>query len=146
MVCFAEITRETVDAVLALDVAAGQRAFVASNAKTIAQAHFWPDEAWFRAIEVDGELVGLVALAFEPGQPPGLWRLMVDARRQRRGVGRAVMALLDGVVRARCPEATVLRLSHVPGEGDPGPFYERLGFRYTGAVEDGERVMERGLG
>lgn len=44
-----EVTAENLAAVLALDAAEGQRAFVASNAKSIAEAHFHP-EAWFRTI------------------------------------------------------------------------------------------------
>lgn len=30
-------------------------------------------------------------------------------------------------------------------EGGPGAFYEKLGFRYTGAVDQGELVMRREL-
>ena len=39
--------------------------------------------------------------------------------------------------------ATELFTSCVPGEGSPGPFYERLGFVYTGREDDGELVMRR---
>jgi myo-inositol-1(or 4)-monophosphatase len=39
-----------------------------------------------------------------------------------------------------------LLLSHVPGEGNPGPFYERLGFTYTGAFDEDELVMAMELG
>ena len=137
------LTADTVDAILDLDVAPDQRAFVASNARTIAQAHFWPDVtrclgAW------DGEVpVGFVALSFEPHEPIFVWRMMVGAQHQRKGYGRAMMALVDDEVRRIRPEATELRVCHVVGEGDPGPFYEALGFRYTGELSDGERVMAR---
>lgn len=136
-----EVTRDNLAAVLNLEVAPEQRGFVASNAKSIAQAHFWPDEAWFRAIYADDEPVGFVMLALEPGKPPYVWRLMVDARHQGRGIGREAIQRIVEHVRATRPEATELRLSHVRGPGDPGPFYERLGFVYTGEVEEGELVM-----
>jgi hypothetical protein len=32
-------------------------------------------------------------------------------------------------------------LSHQPIEGHAGPFYEKLGFAYTGEIVDGERKM-----
>jgi len=32
-------------------------------------------------------------------------------------------------------------LSHVELEGNAGPFYQQLGFRYTGEVDDGELKM-----
>ena len=32
-------------------------------------------------------------------------------------------------------------LSHVMQPGHAGPFYEKLGFRYTGVVKDGEHKM-----
>jgi len=31
--------------------------------------------------------------------------------------------------------------SYVPGKGNPGPFYHRLGFIETGEVDDDENVM-----
>jgi hypothetical protein len=32
-------------------------------------------------------------------------------------------------------------LSHQPKLGNAGPFYEKLGFRYTGRVDHDERMM-----
>jgi diamine N-acetyltransferase len=45
-----EITHETLGAILKLKVAPSQESFVASNAVSIAQAHFQPETAWFRGI------------------------------------------------------------------------------------------------
>ena len=42
--------------------------------------------------------------------------------------------------------ATVaVETSCVPGKAGPGPFYEKMGFVYTGKEEDGELVMRREL-
>lgn len=136
-----EITRDNLDAILALDVHDHQRGMVASNARSIAQAYFWRDEAYFRAIYADGEPAGFVMLAFEPSDPPYVWRLMIDQRLQGKGVGRAAMRLILPHVRLQRPDAKELLVSHVTAPGDPGPFYEKLGFTYTGAVSDGERIM-----
>ena len=44
-----EVTRETVVAVCELEVAPEQTEFVASNARSIAEAYFQP-KSWFRAV------------------------------------------------------------------------------------------------
>jgi len=54
-----EVTARNLKAVLSLDVAESQGKFVASNAKSIAEAHFHP-EAWFRAIYVGDQPVGFL--------------------------------------------------------------------------------------
>ena len=35
-----------------------------------------------------------------------------------------------------------LAISYVPGEGSPEPLYLSLGFKPTGAIEEGEVIME----
>jgi diamine N-acetyltransferase len=142
-----EITADTVIAVIKLTVAEDQKGFVAPNAVSLAQALF-SEDAWFRAICVGDELAGFVMLADESqrSQPPGkprvsLWRLMIDARFQRRGVGRAAIQRVIELLRARgCFD--VLETSYVPGPGSPEPFYLGLGFRHTGRIEEGETVLE----
>ena len=71
--------------------------------------------------------------------PYYLWRLLIDARHQGRGLGRAVLAHVAGLVRA--DGGTELLTSHQPDEDGPGPFYEKLGFRPTGEIDDGEVVV-----
>ncbi|WP_437817618.1 hypothetical protein [Sorangium sp. So ce1078] len=56
-----EITRDTLDAILELSVAESQKGFVATNAVSLAQAHFAP-EAWYRAIYYGDEPAGFVML------------------------------------------------------------------------------------
>lgn len=139
-----EVTKETLRAVTPLEVAPEQRRFVASNAISIAQAHFH-QEAWFRAIYAGDTPVGFVMLEVRPEVPEyGVWRFMIDARHQGQGFGRAAMQRIVEHVRT-LPGARELLLSHVPGDGSPGPFYESLGYEYTGAVSDGELVMRLAL-
>ena len=141
IVTLREITQETVRDILNLKVAPHQEDFVASNAVSIAQAHFEPDVAWFRAVYADEVPVGFLMLEDDPtNEGYTLWRFMIDARFQGRGFGRRALALLIEYVKTR-PGARALFTSCVPGDGSPCPFYERLGFVYTGAVDDGELVM-----
>jgi diamine N-acetyltransferase len=140
-----EITRETLSGVLDLRVAPEQERFVASNAVSIAQAHFHPEHAWFRAVHADDVPVGFVMLHDQPEEAKYyLWRFMIDRRYQGRGFGARALERVVDHVRTR-PGATELLVSCVPGEGGPGPFYEKLGFAYTGDVDDGELVMSRRL-
>ncbi|MEY3210688.1 MAG: hypothetical protein RIT28_1169 [Pseudomonadota bacterium] len=136
------ITLENLRAVAALEPAPHQQGLVAPNAITMAEASFYGERSLCRAVEHDGVLVGFVALAFDEGHPPWIWRLMIDHRRQGEGLGRAAVALAVELAREMRPEAREIRLSHVVRTHDPGPFYLHLGFVYTGEVdEDGERVM-----
>ena len=141
-----EITADTVRAVTKLSVADSQQGFVAPNAVSLAQALFAP-EAWYRAIYCGEELAGFVMLADEslrsppPAQPGvGVWRFMIDAKFQGRGVGRAALLRVIEHVRSK-GLFRELELSYVPGPGCPEPFYRSLGFQPTGRVDDGEIVM-----
>lgn len=145
-----EITAETVRSIIALSVAEDQKGFVAPNATSLAQALFAP-EAWYRAICRSGEFVGFVMVEDEslrlpppPNPKIGVWRLMIDAKFQRQGLGRA--ALLKVIEHARGKGFRTLELSYVPGPGCPEPFYLGLGFRHTGRVDGQEVVLELPLG
>lgn len=141
-----EITADTVRSILRLSVADTQQHFVANNAVSLAQALFTPS-AWYRAIYLGDEPAGFVMLDDEsllsppPAQPKvGIWRLMVDARFQGRGVGRAAVGLVVAHVQAK-GLFTVLTLSYVPGPGCPEPFYSGLGFQPNGEMDNDEVVM-----
>ena len=144
------ITAGTVRAVTDLSVGEDQRHFVAPNAVSLAQALFAP-EAWYRAICVAEELAGFVMLYDEslrsppPEQPQvGVWRLMIDAKFQGQGIGKAALARLIEHVSAKNLFES-LELSYVPGPGCAEPFYLALGFRHTGRVDEGEIVLQRPL-
>ena len=97
-----------------------------------------PVVPWMRAIEADGELVGFVMLALttEHHPEPYMWRLLIDRRHQRRGVGTATLDLVAAECRAM-GDRTLLT-SWVPGRGSPKPFYLARGFEPTGQIVDGE--------
>ena len=139
-----EITKDNLGSVLRLKVAPEQEHFVASNAVSIAQAHY-ADDAWFRGAFVGDTPVGFVMLSLEPDKSEyWVWRLMVGADHQRQGHGRAILRAAIEHVRG-LPGAKELLLSHVPGEGNPSPLYLSMGFAYTGEEDDGELVMRLAL-
>ena len=135
-----EITKKTLRSITDLKVSAAQIEFVADNATSIAEAYFEP-KAWFRGIYADETPVGFLMLYDDPEKPIYyLWRFMIAEEHQGRGYGRQALELLMAHVRTR-PNATHLTLSCVPGTGSPGPFYEKIGFTYTGEEDDGELMM-----
>ena len=138
-----EITPETVNAILALSVADSQKRLVASNERSIAQAHF-EESAWFRAVYADEEPVGFLmlhdeTLRAEPREEGYLvlWRMMIDERFQGMGFGEQAMHLVIDHARTR-PGVTRLQTSWRQEEGNAGDFYRKLGFAPTEADEDGE--------
>lgn len=138
-----EITKETLRDITRLKVSSDQEHLVATNAESIAEAYFSPDIAWFRAIYADDTPVGFVMLEDNVAKERYyLWRFMLDTRYQRRGIGQKALELLFEYVKTR-PGASVLYTSCVPGDGSPGPFYEKMGFVYTGEEDEGELVMRR---
>jgi diamine N-acetyltransferase len=142
-----EITAETVRDVTRLSVRDDQKQFVAPNAVSLAQALFAP-EAWYRAIYSGESLAGFVMLYDESlrPQPPlkpeiGVWRLMIDAEYQGKGVGKEALKLVIEHVRGK-GIFEKLELSYVPSPGGPEGFYLKLGFEPTGRVDEGEVVLE----
>lgn len=144
------ITAGTVREITDLSVGEDQKRFVATNAVSLAQALFAP-EAWYRAIYFGEELAGFVMLYDESLRSPsperpeiGVWRFMIDARFQGRGIGRAALEQVILHVSAKNLFDS-LELSYVPGPGCAEPFYLGLGFRHTGRMDEGEIVLERPL-
>ena len=148
------IDRENLHAVLALDIEPAQHQFVASNAVSLAEAHFDPG-AWFRAVYAGEMLVGFVML-FDPTVPGAiasdqleptdmvLWRLMIDRRYQRQGLGRRTL----DAVRAHIVSLGGFRrllTSCVPGLGGPKDFYLSYGFVETGRLWDAGTEVEIAL-
>jgi RimJ/RimL family protein N-acetyltransferase len=139
-----EITPATARAMLELRTHPTQRRFVSTVAESFADALF-PDVIngapvlpWMRAIEADGERVGFVMLAERTEQHPEpyLWRLLVDRRHQRRGIGdRALTVLVDEL---RSAGHTSLLVEWRLGPGSPEPFYLRRGFVKVRAVSEDE--------
>ena len=122
-----EVTYETVGPLLRLEVSPRQRDFVASNAKTIAQAAYEPF-SWLRGLWLGDTPVGLIAMIdivpehpeTSPDDPPNaifLWRLMIDANHQGKGLGRQALQIAFAEARARGRETFCT--SVVPERGDP---------------------------
>jgi histidinol dehydrogenase len=138
------VTGANVDQLIKLDVAPDQRELVSGVAKSLAQAAYRPAGRPV-ALYAAGEPVGLLLLydarqdSDEPEDRLYVWRLLIDQAHQRRGYGAmAIRWAIDEAARLGVAE---LVLSHQDLPGHAGPFYEKLGFRYTGKIDDNELEM-----
>ena len=138
------------DAVTALRVGPGQDRFVGGVEESIREAAETPEGApWYRAIYAGDEPVGFVMLSWNVTPQPGiigpwfLWRLLIDERFQGRGFGRGALRLVVELIHAE--GATELLTSYQPGDGEPWPFYEKLGFVPTGEIDGTEVVLRLDL-
>lgn len=142
-----EITADTVREVTKLAVRPDQQVFVASNAVSLAEALF-TDEAWYRAVYLGDEPVGFVMLydeSLRPSPPAApdiaLWRFMVCADFQGRGIGAAALQQVIAHVRSKGVFASLL-VSYVPGPGCPEGFYLGAGFEHTGQMDEDEVILK----
>jgi histidinol dehydrogenase len=130
--------------VMKLEVAAGQRRFVATVPVSLAQVAYSPAGRAVAMFDGD-EAVGMMLLydmrqdKDQPAEQLYVWRLLVDARHQGRGYGRLAMQWV--VDEARRLGLQSVGLSHRDLPDGPAGFYAKLGFRYTGEVDDGELKM-----
>ena len=141
MVSLRPITDANRDAVEALTVAPQQRRFVSDVRASLREAAAEPGaRAIYWAIYDDETPVGFVMIADEVDGPEYLpqflWKLLVDERFQRRGVGTATLDLIVDFFRGQ-GRASMLT-SAGQGEGSPVTFYERYGFVRTGALHGDE--------
>ena len=138
------VTEANVDDLIQLDVAPEQQGLVGSVAKSIAQASVRPAGTPLGIYDGDTP-VGLLLLwdvrrdPDEPADQLYVWRIMVDANHQRKGYGAKAMHWV--IDEARRLGMASVGLSHQDLPGHAGPFYEKIGFRYTGKVEHNERLM-----
>lgn len=130
----------------ALRLAPGQERFLNTVTEALEEAEAEPGGRAIQFGLYDGDTpVGFVMISDEVDGPgyisQYLWKLFIDARRQRHGYGTAALDLVADYFRGR-PGVDVMWTSAGQGEGSPIPFYERYGFVRTGdIVFDGEVLL-----
>lgn len=138
------ITPENHKAARALAVRPDQEHLVASVEASLADAYVW-EAAEFRIACKNDEPVGyVVVFPFDRAETRivNIVRLMVDARHQGRGLGRAI---LDETIRwmsQMSPAPDLLRISTLPENEVALGLYLSMGFEIQG-TEDGEVALYR---
>lgn len=93
---------------------------------------------WFLIAEVDRQIVGTVMAGYE-GHRGWINYLAVEPARQRGGLGRALMAEAERLLRAAgCPK---INLQVRPDNAGVIAFYERIGFSQDRNVSLGKRLV-----
>lgn len=134
------ITRDNWIDCVSLTVSQEQRQFIASNAFSLAQAAYEP-ECTPLAVYAGETMVGFVMYVLDPDD--GNWwiyRLMIDAKHQGNGYGRAALDL--AIARIKRPNCNKVVISIEPANDVARRLYEARGFRATGAQINGEDVLE----
>jgi diamine N-acetyltransferase len=139
------VTPENVRDACSIRLRPGQEGLVAPVAWSLADAYAYGDIAWPRLIYSGDQLAGFVMGAFDAQNPSDLyhaylWRLNIAADHQGAGAGRFGVGVF-------CQEAhrrghRRVTVSYHPGDDGPEGFYQRLGFRRTGAMIHDEVVAE----
>ena len=132
------------EAVLALRLAPGQRRFVSTVPESLAEAAEEPGaQAISWAVYRDETPVGFVMIADEVGTSDYiahfLWKLLIDERHQRRGLGTETLDLIVAYFRNR--SVGTMWTSVRQGDGSPVTFYEQYGFERTGDFHGDEILL-----
>ena len=98
---------------------------------------------WFLVAELEGVVVGTVMVGYE-GHRGWISYLGVDPAFQRRGIGRALMAVAERLLRSEgCPK---INLQVRTGNSEAIEFYRRIGFAMDDVVSMGRRLEHDGPG
>ena len=138
-----DTNREAVDA---LRITPAQELFVSGVGESLQEAVDEPDgRALYWAVYADDTPVGFVMISDDVGAPGYiahyLWKLLIDARFQRRGYGTETLDLIADYFRTRGVEE--MWTSAGQGDGNPIAFYERFGFERTGPIVFDDEVLLR---
>jgi diamine N-acetyltransferase len=134
-----EITRANWRQVIRLKVAKEQEHFIASNAFSLAESKYEP-ECVPLAIYDSETMVGFLMYAFDlDDKNYWIYRLMLDAKQQGKGYGRAAMLEAIQLLKEK-PDCTQIAISYEPDNLVAEKLYLSLGFEKTGEIIEGEAV------
>ena len=142
MVEFRKITEENFVEILRMDQGEGPR-FVPPNAESLAQAWLYYEnhDVYSFAIYSGKTPVGFMQLDEEPEERSlYLWRVMIAAERQGRGLGTAAVERIAALARESGRYGR-MELGCKPENAGAMHVYEKLGFHPTVVVEHGEVEM-----
>ncbi len=142
MITLRAVTKENWIECIKLSVNESQKAFVATNVFSLAQASVYSSYTPL-AIYSDDLMVGFALYGVDPDDNQmGISRLMIDQRHQRKGYGRAALVQLIERIKREASARHAIYLSFEPQNKNAEALYTSLGFAHTGEVEEGELIMK----
>ena len=141
MVHLEPVTKENLDAVLALKLLEQQKHFVSSTAESLAQAYVYTDTAFPFAVYNDQAIVGFIMMGYyEEKNYYTLWKLMIDQQYQGRGYGKAALELGIAFLKERYQVKEIFT-GVIPENRTAKSLYQSVGFEDTGLFENGMLEM-----
>lgn len=146
---FEEVTKDNLWPISKLSdtLTPNQKKCVASNAYSVAQAHYYPDNAWFRGVYLGDEPIGFVMVDVQMDDIPEedtpsimLWRFMISRDHQNKGYGKEALDLI--VEQFKDQGYKYFYTSCTLTEEGPFDFYVKYGFVDTGIMEDDEELLK----
>jgi diamine N-acetyltransferase len=143
-VCIVEVTADNIEEVLDVTPAPDQDRWVRPVAWYVARSAY--EKVWHPAAvtaEEDGRtvVVGFAEWAYDPSDGTYcVGGVVVDARRQGSGYGRAAMTAMVALLRER-PDCTVIALTVHEDNARARGLYSSLGYVATGVMDGDEVVM-----
>jgi len=141
MIHLQEINKENYGRVVRLELTDEQKKVIATNLESLAQAYACRDTCKAFAICNDAEVVGFILLQVDKNDSYyDIWRIMIGKQFQGKGYGeQALLLAIDFQIKQG---AKVIHMSHQTNNYGPSKLYQKVGFKYTGEIEDGEVLME----
>lgn len=141
MISLQEVNEENFESVIKLELKEKQKVVISSNLHALAQAYVLRDVCKAFAICDGKTVVGFLQLLADKTKPYfGIWRIMIGKDFQGKGYGESALKLaIDFLVKEG---ADIIKLSHQTNNYGPSKLYQKVGFKYTGKIEDGEVLME----
>lgn len=150
---FKEINKENLSDICSLSnsLTDNQKKCVATNAYSIAQAHYNLDRAWFRGIYLreKDKPIGFIMVDFVADDVPGetqpsifLWRFMIAKDYQKKGYASEALDLVADIFKAQGKQIFYTSCVEKNDES-PLPFYKKYGFENTNIEEDEEIVLKK---
>jgi diamine N-acetyltransferase len=132
------VTADNWRACAALTVRPEQQEFVNAVTYYLCMCHY--GDVWHPlAVVSEGEVVGFCIWGIDDDRSRWIGGVVVDAARQRTGIGRALVTALVERLAAE-PDCPNVALSYVPENKAARALYASLGFVETGEMEDDEIV------
>ncbi len=131
------VTRENLDAVLALKVNKSQIGFVSTTAESLAQAYVYAETAFPFAVCDDQDVIGFIMLGYYKEKDYyTLWKLLIDQKYQGRGYGTAALKLGITFLKERF-QVNEVYTGVLPKNHVAKSLYQSVGFENTGLFENG---------
>jgi len=139
---FKKVTADNWEAVIELELGAGQEDLVASNLYSVAEAQFDPDarpSAIYAGKRVVDFLMYDEQKTNSKAQEASIYRFMIDRKHQGKGYGRAALSRALEKIRA-IPGVNRISIRYMPENPVAKPFYASFGFMEVGRDRDGEVI------